>query len=191
MAAEINLHPGGEIHWRIGRRKTDVRDVSGTVARRDVQAATEGNREMGKVAANAAALCKGLESSSGGAGMLVAERQVVVHEVADGLHPWPAGRCVSEEAPGIVGQAIGFAVAAAEQEQQGLRRQVLHLVLESARIDRIGCSEAAHDSIDSEGELARRGNKTAAPVAEAVAITLYRNGGQRNQAIRILQIGEA
>jgi hypothetical protein len=63
---------------------------------------------------------------------------VVVHEVANGLHPRPAERRLSEEAPSLIGKAIGLTVAAAEQEQQGFRRQVLDLVLQRVQVDRIG-----------------------------------------------------
>ena len=51
------------------------RQVTGAIARRDVQAAAERDRQMRVVAANAAALGVGFERGSGGAGMLVAERR--------------------------------------------------------------------------------------------------------------------
>ena len=52
--------------------------------------------------------------------MLVAEGEVVVYEVADGLRPRPAERRMSEEAPSLIGKAIGLTIAAAKQEQQVL-----------------------------------------------------------------------
>ena len=55
-ALEIGLEPAREIHGRIGRRQADVGDVAGAVARRDVQAAAERDRQMRVVAANAVAL---------------------------------------------------------------------------------------------------------------------------------------
>jgi hypothetical protein len=39
-----------------------------------------------------------------------------VYEVADGLHPRPAERRMSEEAPSLIGKAIGLTVAAVKQE---------------------------------------------------------------------------
>ena len=127
-------------------------------------------RKMGEVAANAAALLVGLERGSGGAGMLVAEGDVIVHEIADRLDPRPAERRRSEQAPGLVGQPIGLAIAAAKQEQQGVRRQVLNLVLQGVQFDRIRHAAVAHDGVGAEAERARGRDQAIAPVAEAVAI---------------------
>jgi hypothetical protein len=90
------------------------------------------------VATNAVALYVRFGCGSGGAGVLVAEGDVVVYEVADGLHARPAERRMSEEPPSLIGKAIGLAVAAAKQEQQGFCRQVLDLVLQG----RLGKVEA-------------------------------------------------
>ena len=75
-AAEIDFYPRGEIHRRIRRRKADIRDVAGAIPRRDVQAATESNRQMREVAAHPAALCLCLKRGSGDPRMLVAEVQM-------------------------------------------------------------------------------------------------------------------
>ena len=129
LAAEIDLDPGREIHRRVGRRKADVADIAGAVAagmfrqRQNVAARWAKSRQTPRRSAKASAAVRV------GARMLVAEGDVLVHEVADRLHPRPAERRLAEEAPGLVGQAVGLAVAAAEQEQQGFRRQVLNLVL--------------------------------------------------------------
>ena len=52
---------------------------------------------MRVVAANTALLLVCFERSSGGAGVLIAEDYVIVHEVADSLYPWPTEWDVSEE----------------------------------------------------------------------------------------------
>ena len=69
--------------------------------------------------------------------MLVTERNVIMDEVADRLHPRPARRRVAEQPPSLVGQAIGLAVTAAEQKQYDFRRQVPNLVLQGIQIDRV------------------------------------------------------
>ena len=102
-AAEIDLDPRSKIHGCIRRRKADIRDVTGAVARRNVQATTESNCQMCEVAANSAALAICFERGSGGPRMLVAECDMVVHEVADGLNARPPERCMPEEAPCLVG----------------------------------------------------------------------------------------
>ena len=63
--AQINFNPCGKIHRRIGRREADVSDVTGAVARRNVQATAEGDCKMRVVAANAASFLVCLERCSG------------------------------------------------------------------------------------------------------------------------------
>ena len=53
--AQINFNPCGKIHGRVGREEPDVSDVTGAIARRDVQATAEGDCKMRVVAANTAA----------------------------------------------------------------------------------------------------------------------------------------
>ena len=101
--AQINFNPSGKIHGRVGRGQTDVGDVTGAIARRNVQATAEGDRKMGVVAADTAALLVSFEGRPGGAGVLIAENYVIVHEVADSLHPRPTERGISKEPPGLVG----------------------------------------------------------------------------------------
>ena len=55
-AAEIDFHPRCKIHGRVRRRKADVGHVTRGIARRDVQAAAESDRQMCLVATNAVAL---------------------------------------------------------------------------------------------------------------------------------------
>ena len=76
-----------------------------------------------------APLVEGVQRRLRGAGMLVAEDDVVVHEVADRLHARPTQRRIREQFPRDVAQAVGLAVAAAQQEDESLFRQVLHVVL--------------------------------------------------------------
>ena len=50
------------------------------------------DREMGEIAANADPLLIGFIGGAGGAGILIAERQMVADEIADRLNPAPAAR---------------------------------------------------------------------------------------------------
>ena len=63
--AQINFNPSGEIHGRVGRGETDVSDVTGAIARREVQATAEGDCKMRVVAANTAAFLVCFERRSG------------------------------------------------------------------------------------------------------------------------------
>src|SRR5437867_4028697 len=142
------------------------------------------------VATNAVALYVCFGRGSGGAGMLVAEGDVVVHEVADGLHARPAERRTSEKAPSLIRKAIGLTVAAPKQEQQGFRRQVLDLVLQRVQVDRIERAGITNNRISAEGETARRCNEAAAPVSKTVTIAFHRDRGLRHQMIWTVEIGE-
>ena len=116
-AAEIDFDPRRKIIGRIGRRQADIGQIPGAIARRDVQRAAKRDGKMRVVAAHTPALGVCFMGRSGGPGMLVAERDVILDEVADRLHPRPARRRVAEQAPSLVGETIGLAVPAAEQKQ--------------------------------------------------------------------------
>ena len=122
--------------------------------------------------------------------MLVAEGEVVVYEVAGGLRPRPAERRMSEEAPSVIGKAIGLTVAAAKQEQQGFRREVLDLVLQRVQVDRIGRARITNNGVSAEGEMAGRCNQAAAPVSKTVAIAFHWDRRLCHQTIWTLKIGE-
>jgi hypothetical protein len=120
-----------------GGEKAEVRDVTGAVARRDVQAAKESNRQMREVRQTPRCSAYASNAVLVDRELFVAEGHMVVDEVTAGLHPRPAERRMSEEAPGMFREAIGLAVVAAEQELQDFRRQVLDLMLESIQVDRV------------------------------------------------------
>ena len=128
-AAQINFNPCGKIHRCVGRGKADVSDVTGAIARWNVEATAESDRKMRVVAANTAVFLICFKSRSGRAGVLIAEDYVIVHEVADGLHPRPTQWSGSEKPPRLVGQTIGLTVTTAKQKQYDFRGQVLNLVL--------------------------------------------------------------
>ena len=71
--AKVGLEPGGEVHGIRRGRDPDVTEIARAVTRWNIHAATEGNREVGVVAAHAHALIEGFESGLGRPGMLVAE----------------------------------------------------------------------------------------------------------------------
>ena len=67
----------------------------------------------------------GFPGGLGRAGKLVTKLNVLMDEIANRLHACPARLRVPEQAPGLGGQQIGFAIAAAEQEDQRLLGQIL------------------------------------------------------------------
>src|SRR6202022_1256696 len=83
-AAEIGLEPAGEIAHRPGLRRADVAEIAGAIARRYVHAAAERDGQMRIVPAHALALVEGLPGRLRGAGVLVAECDVTMDEIADG-----------------------------------------------------------------------------------------------------------
>ena len=125
-AAEIDLHASREIHRCIDRRHPDVAEVGGAIARRNVHRPAQRNGQMRHVPAHAAFFVVRLEGGLGGTGIAVAEPRTCVDEVADGLHPAPARRQLSEPAPRIIEQQVALAIAARHEKLQRVGRQRLH-----------------------------------------------------------------
>ena len=88
-AAQVALHPGAEIHRRAGGN-ADIAQIAGAIAGGDVQAAAEGDGQMGIVAADADLFPIDVVGALGGPGLLVVKGDVVVDPVADGLYSGPA-----------------------------------------------------------------------------------------------------
>ena len=124
VLAEINFEPGAEIHCGFVERYADIAEIAGTVSRRNVHAAAQRDREVSEVPAHAASLGMGIPRRLCRAGMGVAEGDAIVDIVADRLHQRPTLRNLREQGPRRIRQAIGLAVAAAEQIDQHLHRQV-------------------------------------------------------------------
>ena len=90
---------------------------------------------MSEVAAHAPPLDIGFERGAGRLGVLVAERDMLVHEVADRLHQRPAFADLAEFRPGDVRQPVGLAIAAAEQIDERVDGQRLERQLRRERRD--------------------------------------------------------
>src|SRR6266403_3348455 len=118
LAADIGFEPGCEIHRCVRDRHADIAQITGAVSRRDVHAATEGDREVSIVPADAGAIAEGFPSRPAGTRMFIAEGNVLVNEVADGLDATPAERRLPEQRPCDLGKPIGLAIAAGQQEHQ-------------------------------------------------------------------------
>ena len=94
--AEIHFHPGREITGCVRQRQTDVAHIAVAVARWNVQAAAERDRQMRVVATDTPLLFKDVEGCPGRSCMLVSERNPIVNEIADRLHPSPTRRYMSK-----------------------------------------------------------------------------------------------
>ena len=79
--------------------------------------------------------------------VLVVEGDAFVHVVADRLHARPARRRVAEQRPGGLGEPVGLAIAAAEQIDDHLVRQLLDRHLLRLRRDRVGQAGVADQEI--------------------------------------------
>src|SRR3954468_21988285 len=109
---------------------------------------------MGVVAADPTSLRVSLCSRAGRARVLVAERDVVVSKVADGLHTRPSRWRRPEQPPRLIRQTIGFAVPAPEQEQKRVCGQVLNRMLLGPEIDRVRLARVSDDGLGPEAERA-------------------------------------
>src|SRR6185295_19649373 len=103
--------------------------IAGAIARRDIHAAAERDGERGIVAADALAFLISLPRRLAGARMLISERDMTVHEIADRLDPRPARRRFLEQLPGNFRKPVGLAITAAEQMHQGVRGKILDRML--------------------------------------------------------------
>ena len=102
-----------------------------------LRAAAERDRQVLEVAAHADALGEDVERGPGGARVGVAERDLRLHPVADGLHPRPAPRGVAEQLDRNRRQQIDLAKPASHQVAQRLGRQIADRHFARIRADRI------------------------------------------------------
>jgi len=100
--------------------------------------------------------------------MRIPELDVVVTPVDDCLDPRPTRRTGAEELPRRTLQPVDLAVAAGEQERQGLRRQRGDRMLARMRSHRIGGAVVGDDSGVVEAQPSRRRDDAGAAVPEAV-----------------------
>ena len=111
----------------------DVAKITVGVARGDIHAAAEGDRQMGEVAADADPFAIGFIGRARVSRILITEGQMGMDEVADGLHARPARRRRSEHIPGDLAQLVCFAIATAKEVGETFIRQ-----LRDRRLGRVG-----------------------------------------------------
>ena len=191
LAGQIDLEPAGEIHRRGIAGHADVAEIAGAVARRDVHAAAEGQREMRKIAADAGALLVDVMRRLHVMGVLVAESDVVVHEVDDGLHARPAERRVGEQRPGDIGELVGFAIAARHQILQHIVGQLIDRQLLRGRHQRIRQTGIAHQRVAPQRDAPGGRHQAAADIAKAVAVEADRHVGLGRDPLGADDIGKA
>src|ERR1700730_8409452 len=90
--------------------------------------------------------CVGLEGGAGRARMCVTKGQAVADEIANRLNLSPARRLGSEKLPGDVRELVGFSIAAAEQEDQCVVRQLLDGTFLGVLLDRVRHAAVLNDA---------------------------------------------
>ena len=96
---------------------------------------------------------------------------MLVDEVADGLHERPAGRQLAEQRPGDVAQlAVDFAIAAGEQKQEHVVRQVLDPVLQRVPNLDVGQPIVFDEGIGAKRDAAGRNHGAATEIAVGVGV---------------------
>ncbi len=186
-AAKIDLKPSAEIH-RLGLgRDADVAEIPGAIARRNVHATAQRDRQMGKVAAYAATLEQDLGGGPGGTSVLVAEVDVGMNEIADRLHTRPTRLRRAEARPRLPHQTLGLAVSAAKQEHQRVVRQFCDFVLPRRQFDRIGQTRICDQGIRGNCELAHRRHQPRAHVAERIQVS---REGQRGPGAKLIGLDD-
>ena len=146
---------------------------------------------MRVVAADAGPFAERLRGAAGGAGVLVVEGDMVVNVIADRLHARVSGSRAAEELPSRLRQQIGFAIAAAQQENEGLFGQILYGVLPGGGHNLIRLAAVSDDGVGRQAEAARGREDAVAPVSEGVAVAGDRNGWLGSEAIGDDDVGGA
>ena len=130
LPAQIYLKPRAEIHRKRHWRNADVAQISSRIPCRDIEATTEGDREVRKIPANPGAVLKSLACRAIRPGLLIVELDVLMDEITNRLNPRPTFFDRSKAFPGKVTQlTIDFAIAAAEKELDRLVGQILNRML--------------------------------------------------------------
>jgi len=168
-AVEPDLIPGAEVAGA-GEGDADVADVAGDVAGGELHAAGEGDGEVLVVAADADAFGVDVHGGLGGACLLVVEGDFFVDPVADGGGERPAGAEVSEEVVGDAAEAIDFAVAAGEEELEGVGGEELDGGLGEVEALELGVVARGDDAAAVEAEVAGGGEEAGATIAEGVEV---------------------
>jgi hypothetical protein len=81
---------------------------------------TQRDREVRIIPADAGAIAEGFPCRPAGACVFVAEGDVLVNVVADGLDAAAAEQRLSEQRPGGLGEPVGLAISATREQYQGL-----------------------------------------------------------------------
>ncbi len=191
LTAEEGLEPGAEVHGCVGRWYADIAEIPSAIARGDIHAATESDRQVGEISTDTLALAIRLPCGSRFSRVLVAELDVLMDEITDGLDAAPAGGRLVEQRPGRLRKAVGLAIATPQQVHQSLFGQVVDRVLLCPLFDLVGRPWVADDRISPEMNFPFRSDDPAAPVAKPVAVCLDRGGQFDDECVGSKQVGDA
>ena len=177
LAFQEDFDPGTEIH-RIDDRRADVAEMAIDVARGNVEATTEGQREMSEVAADTDTLVERIERGHGRARLLIVELDVLMHEIADGLHTAPS-RCErAEHVPSRLAQSVGFAIAAAHEIDEAFIGQVGGSNLPRARNGDLRLTGILDRRVAPERQIASGRHQPPALIAKKITIARHWNDGR-------------
>jgi len=170
VTAEIDLEPGAEVH-RIGiDRHADISQIAGAISRRDVHATAQRNGKMRKIPADTSPVGKPAIRRSERIRLQVIETDVIVDEVADSPDALPSEWGRRKPSPGKIGEPVGIAVAAAEQEDQHLIRQVVNRMLKRAFRDNVRLPVVINLELRGNRRQPRRSDNATAGIAEDIGI---------------------
>jgi len=185
------LEPRAEIHRRRIGRYANITEITRAVSRRNIEAATERDREMREVATDPPLLGKGSRGASGGISILIAERDMLVNEVADRLHPAPSWGCAAEQRPGVVHHHVRLAVTAAKEIDQRIVRQIGHSMFLRRGIDEVRLPAVSDDRIVRQPQFAGGRQQAHAFIPEPIDVGRNSARGCNAQPVGCDQIAGA
>src|SRR5687768_11509054 len=112
LTRKIHLEPSAEVHRRRIGRNTDVAEIAGAVACRNIHATAKRDGKVREIPADAQTLVVSVPCRSRGAGVLVSEDKPLVNVITDRLNTRPSWLRRGEQRPSQIRQAIGIAIAA-------------------------------------------------------------------------------
>ena len=191
LASQIRFKPSCEIARRIGRWCADIAEISGAVARGNVQSSTKRHSQMGKVAAYAAPFLVGFSGRSRDARMLVAEGDASMNEIADGLHARPSRLRAAEERPSQIEQSIAIAVSTCNQETESVVQKLLDRRLHGIWECPIRPPAVPYDRIRRNRHGSAGSNKPTTSVRKDIFVTGHRHARFGHNLVGALQIRNA
>src|SRR2546423_5956740 len=143
---------------------------------------------MLKIAADAYSFMEDFERGSGWSGVTIAEGDMVMDPIANGLHPLPSSRQAAEQARRGIRQQVHLAITASKKIDQGFFGKTLDRHFASGEVNRIRIAGIFDQGRVVKPDRAAARQKFCTAVAERIDIGGYRRGGLHGQLVGLAKV---